>query len=298
MTEQVATVKDELIPNAVVSGAIDNEAEVNDAFSQGFSGNQGQTETPDDDKPTEPIAEVEAQIVETPPELVQLTRAEYDKLMSAAASINDLTSRTTKGIDTAFGKIGSLEQRLTDMASSSTVDVTDEDFVELITEYPELAPFAITGIKRIVGKMKGNGGAELSADKVKELMQEQMATITDEVNDTINRNQVIKALTKKHKDWQQIDADPAFAQFLTTMPTDDQVRYQEANINYDEDVLIEVMDRYKAEVAKATAPPPATVKVTQARTRIEAATQPKGDRGNTEVTDSEEEAFRQGFKTG
>lgn len=289
MTE--ATVRDEAILGA------DDSAEVNDAFSQGFNGNQEQTETPSQDAPIEP-AQVAETIVEAPPETVQLTRAEYDRLMTAAASINELTARTSKGIDTAFGKIGSLEQRLSDIASSSAVDVTDEDFIELITEYPDLVPHAITGLKRIVGKMRGSGNAELSADKVKELILEQMPKLTDEVNETINRNQVIKALARKHKDWQQIDADPAFAQFLTTLPTDAQAKYQEANINYDEDVLIDVMDRFKADKVAKTTAAQAPVKVTPARTRIEAAIQPKGDRGNTETTDSEDEAFRQGFKTG
>lgn len=232
----------------------------------------------------------ETPTTETPPEYVQVTRADFERLTASA----EKTERLEQQMSKAFGTIGNMQQLLEKVRSETPagapVEITDEDIAEMQEDFPELAAYTRKTLERVFGKLKLRGTGEapaLDQDAVTRVVRE--ARLRDEMD----------ALEEAHPGWRDVvgrsdDAENPFRRWLAQQPKDYQDRI---NTTQSATVTARAIDRFKAATAKkpATAAAPTDVR----RERIQSAVQPRGS-GSAPVAKprTDEDAFDEGFQTG
>lgn len=294
------------------------EHEEHDAdFDAGFSGSPSPAPTETPEPAPQPTENQDPQPEPTPeaepaPEYAQITKTEFEDLRNKAAKLDALE----QGQNKVFGKIGGLERILTQLqqqtATGQVVEVSESDFEELAKEFPEMASLQLKGLNRVLGKLKGTGGAvPLDNEKVSELVREHIAPVTEnirrEVEKTFEQKLETRLLSRSHPDWRDVIGLPAkpgdappdtpYRQWLAKQTQEYQ---QQIGNAWDADVISESIDKFRADqkaeqaAAKEAA---ATAKAKQSTRRevLAAATTPKGSGGTASGPTGEDE-FDAGFK--
>ena len=104
----------------------------------------------------------------------------------------------------------------------------------------------------------------------------------------------LRLLSKDHPDWKQIDADPAFAQWVAAQPDEFKQTLAQASQSYDSAVVSNAMTMFK-QSRKAAPAPRRTDPATAWKSRTEAAVTPRGT-GGTAAGDSTD-PFLSGFNS-
>lgn len=216
--------------------------------------------------------EEKAEVEPSPPEFVQVTKADFDKLMAAAARIDEINATTEKQRDQVFGKLGGIERTLQQLQQSQPV--SDEDMAQLREAYPDLADLSLF--------QKLRAGADVSG------MQERVEAAVAEANERTRRAFETRLLTRDHPDWKQVVGvpekagdpipDTEYRRWLSAQPED--YRNQVGSV-WDADVVGESIRRFK-EQAKAAAKADGERRARDAaaeqrRSRLAAAVPAKGD---------------------
>lgn len=250
------------------------------------------------------------------PEYVQLTKADFARLIGSANETDKLKQQMSQ----VFGTTGNLQQIVKRLQAETPagfpVEMTLEDFPELSQDFGELAGQTVAGFNRFLKRLKVKGTAE--PEEVKPATQ----------TPTVDRESIIKelkqerikleieALNDLHPDWRVIvgqnivdgkvvlgddgnavlDPNSEFRKWLATQPEN----YQ-ATINSTSSASItsRAIDKFKA--AKAAAKPfaqPAPKPKDAARTdRIRENVQPRGTGGAAPgpTTKSAQDHFDEGY---
>lgn len=303
-------------------------------FDAGFAGTP--TETPE--KPaassderaqaqeptaaTENQAQTDAQPTETPaaPKYVQITETEFNSLKA-------LPQR----LDQAFGKIGGVERIMQSLQtqqsrhpSGEPLKLSEADFAELKTEFPELADLHIKGMQRVLERISMPGADPQAIERV---VGERTAAVRTEMIDS--HLDAIFATSEKPEgsDWRKEVSGPQYLRFMESQPG---WRPEYANKEYRDSLLAdpdsELSIFIKANPTSAVAladsqslrdaatlmrkfktfrdtPPPTQAQPTQAAApnvksrAIAAAVPPKGNQAVTRQPTADDE-FESGFKTG
>ena len=218
------------------------------------------TETPaaqqDDGKPA---ATTQEEPAEPAPEYVQLTKAERDELFA-------LREQATKQFGTAFGKIGGIERRLQELNSGPQVEISQEDIDALKDDFPPLAA-ALEKVRNL----RGLPGGSVDPDAVASIVEQRVSAVQQRLE--------LRLLAKDHPDYEQIDADPAFAAWVQTQPDEFKQRLAKASGEYDSSVVSDAMTKFK-QSRKAAPATPAPDLAAARRSRIAANVTPRGAGGN------------------
>ena len=230
------------------------------AFAAGFDDDTTATptETPAEQQDTDTQQEASAATAEpAAPEYVQLTKAERDELMG-------LRDQAQRQFGTAFGKIGGIERTLQQLNSGAQVEISQEDIDALKDDFPPLAA-ALEKVRNL--RALPGGGVD----------QEQIASLVAEKVSAVEQKFELRLLSKDHPDWKQIDADPAFAQWVAAQPDEFKQTLAHASQSYDSAVVSNAMTMFKQ--SRRTAPAPAADPASARRSRMSAAVTPRGTSG-------------------
>lgn len=270
------------------------EAETDADFQAGFSG--GATETPAPAVPVpeavpQPEATPVAEETPAPQEFVQLTKADHERLMTAAQKLDELTGTVTQQFKTAFGHVGALKQMVHKLQGETPqgqpVALDEADFAELKEQYPEIAELSLKGLNKVFEKFKGTAnGAELS-EKISSGLRGDFAKV---------------ALEVAFPDWEEDVKKPEFSAWVQTQPEDVKAL---ARSDKESDAA-KMLRRYYRSVetpapaavpaapTPTPAPTPAPAGPTLRQRQLAAAVPLKGE-GGTPPAPTEEDDFEAGF---
>lgn len=194
-----------------------NDHTDSDDFDAGFN-NVAAVPTPTPaDEPTalEPVVTPAAEGAEsTPavaaePEYVQITKQEWNDVLSRATAIDEIKAESKKQHDTAFGKIGGLQQTLDRLQSQTQagkpVEITEEDVADLAAEYPDLGALHLKVLQKVAAKMRGTGAA-FDSNQMNDLVSQRVTAALE----ADRQQRAIEALTEAHEDWQTVQGTPEF----------------------------------------------------------------------------------------
>jgi hypothetical protein len=162
-----------------------------EAFAQAFD---EPTERPEPEQ-----AQPEQQPEAPPPEYVQITRDVYERISQAAERLPVLEQQFAKRIDTAFGKIGVIEQR----GAQSGGVLTDDDIAPFKDDFPEL--------HAALSKVRAPANFDALLEERTKPYAERLDAATQELRE-LQQFQVATV----HPDWQEFTAGEKFQTWLAT----------------------------------------------------------------------------------
>ena len=260
-------------------------------FDAGFAGTETETPPPksEADESTTANPEPTPEPVATPaPEIVNLTREQFERLNTAADKLSELEATVRKQFDTAFGGMGALKQMVqklqTETPAGQPLELSDEDFKELREEYPELADHTVAGLRKIFGRFKGTGSA-FDAEAFDKKVEERVSAAVSEA-----RRETLEVM---FPDWEQEVRTESFGSWLNGQPEDVKALAASNKVT-DAARMLRLYEKAKV------APPPARTQTPApnrafARTTA-AAVPPRGDGGHPPGP-SEDDDFEAGFNS-
>lgn len=235
--------------------------------------------------PAEPAAE---------PVYAKITQADYDKLLATANEVGTLKTEHKRLLDSAFGKIGGMQDLFNQLKASAApgtaVTVSEEDFADLAAEYPELAKLQVKGMNALLSKMKATGPGEQATPAPVAAPAINPEQVIQQAEQRIEQKLELKRFARKHPDWQAVVNGQEFKDWITKQPADVQKGYQES---WDSDVTIPILDGFKAS-QKATANSAPAVSTRQQR--LSSAVPPRGTGGHAPKP-TEDDDFLAGFNS-
>ncbi|MGH9428395.1 MAG: hypothetical protein ACRD2L_19080, partial [Terriglobia bacterium] len=221
------------------------------------------------------------------PKLAQITEPQFLDLVKKANSVTELNAALQRVRDESAGRIGSLQELVKKLQEATpsgvSVDVADSDFSELMTEIPDIAPKLITGLKRVLGKIKGTGPVVPSVT-VAEIDARVETIATKRIAETLvarDQKRAMDDVTKQHKDWQteigSVNSKTEFRQWMETQPH----AYAETFYSsWEPDVVAEALTKFhdfkKAKSALVVESKPVVPAPSAKEQRLKEAVPPKG----------------------
>lgn len=253
-------------------------------FAAGINGTATETPPEPESKPDET----------PPPEYAQVTKGDWEALQARAAKIDEIAAAQGQVRDTAFGRLGSLEQALKELRTAAAGQpVADEDLAQLAAEYPDLAKLSI--FKKL---RTGNAAPGLDEAQIAPLVDQRVSKASEEVHRQIERTFEMRLLQRDHPDWRAVvgvtddgkAVDSPYRTWLAAQPAEYQ---QKVGSAWNADIVGESIGKFKnhakTEAARAAA--------AAARTgRIAAAVPAKGD-GNAPQA-AGKSPFQEGLASG
>lgn len=218
-----------------------------------------------------------------PPEFVQITRAEWDRMQNQQA---ELVAELGRVRDQTTGQIGGLQRVLTQAQAEAVV--TGDDFAALrAIGLDEIADAMATDLGGVLKKTPrvvhaDGGGAAVDPDAVARRVMFDIG---------------LKGLRRAHPDFEQVRDSAEFQAFLAAKP---EAYRDEFNTTLDADVASDAFSEFKAARKKATpaASAAAASATSMRRSRFAAAETPRGSPAQPQRAQTEIEAFNEGFATG
>jgi FtsZ-binding cell division protein ZapB len=196
----------------------------------GFDADEVATKPLPTERPEEQAAEVAAEaVVEQAIEYAQLTKAEYEELKA-------LKQAQERSFGTAFGKIGGIERTLQQLQAGAKVDISQEDIDSLKDDFPPIA----AALEKIRG-MRALPAGVADPAQIEQIVQQRIAPALTAVEHKFE----LRMLAKEHPDYKNVDADPAFAKWVSTQPQPWREELVTASENYDSEVVGAAMHKFK-----------------------------------------------------
>jgi hypothetical protein len=237
------------------------------AFAAGFDDTTATpTETPAEQQDEDTLHDEGTTATAEPaaPEYAQLTKAQLDDLLAIKAM-------QEKQFGTAFGKIGGIERTLQQLNSGAQVDISQEDIDALKDDFPPLAA-ALEKVR----SLRALPGGRLDQDELDELLGQRLSQREEERQEREQRRE-LRRLRRAHPDWKQIDADPAFAEWVKAQSDEFKEDLADASATYDASMVSEAMTLFKQSRKAA----PTADRATAWKSRAAAAVTPRGSGGAT-----------------
>lgn len=253
----------------------------------------------DNVKQNEQTAELETKEPE-----FKISKADYEALLAKAAAVDELRAEQKQIKDTAFGRIGGLQQIINELQSSTKrgqkVQVTTDHFKELVDEgYEDLAGWTAQAFNRILSELdvSGTGGNEtnpVSQDEIKRIFEQRFTPERESLKAELRAEMAAETLSDLHEDWRDVVKSDTFQSWAKENKVNDlKDRY---GVPFAESIdakfVAKQIGAYKENLAKLQA---AKQKQAARQNRIESAVQPKGSGGLSQAQ-SDEDDFYVGFK--
>jgi len=253
-------------------------------FAAGINGTATETPPPEESKPDET----------PPPEYVQVTKGDWEALQARAAKIDEIAAAQGQMRDTAFGRLGSLEQALRELRTSAAGQpVADEDLAQLAAEYPDLAELSI--FKKL---RTGNAAPGLDEAQIAPLVDQRVSKAREEITAESERKFEMRLLQRDHPDWRATvgisddgkAVETPYREWLRAQPAEYQ---QKVGSAWNADIVGESITKFKNH-AKTEAARKAAAEARQGR--IAAAVPAKGDGSAPQATGKS--PFQEGLASG
>lgn len=268
-------------------------------FEAGFTG--APTETPENNEAAAPEQQQQPSNQEQEqaqePKYRQITEDEFTKLSSAAAAVEEMRATLGKQVDTAFGKIGGLERVLKQFQDQTpagqSVEITEEDLVDLKDEFPELVGPNLKMLQRVAGKMRGTGSVQFDEGKLNQAVTPMLEKAGTDFVARAKLEIAEETLNETHPGWEQIVGTPPepgklpdneYHKWLATQPEDYRTRVLNSYSPVVIGKSIDKFNEYQASLKKAA----------ERRDRFDQAVTPKGDGGHEPPADGDD-AFNAGY---
>lgn len=274
-----------LVENAA-EGEVEGVAEAegpDEDFDAGFEGGTEPTPTPEPDT-EEPAPVIEAPVAAEPvpeaPKFAQITEAQLREILDGKAESKRL-------LDTAFGQLGGMKQRIEQMQAATPagapVVLTLDDFAEMREDYPDFTEKQLPVLNRMLAKLKGTGPT-MDPAVIERMVSERVASESAAVTERI----VNSALSVSFPGWQKEVKTDQFKQWTTAQPADVQALIRSSDVG-DAALMLKMYEAHKSKPVPT--PPP---KNSTRQQVINAAVAPKGTGGHAPAP-SEDDEFNAGF---
>jgi hypothetical protein len=246
-----------------------------------------------------------AVVAADPPKMREISEDEYALLMKAPDQIATMREEFSRKLDSAFGKIGSTEQLLKTIQSSTPrgqiPKLTKEDLGKMNENYEYMSEDLLDVLNNMLGKLEGtaSGAATVDPSLVSSLVNENLnkvlPDIRKQVREEIARETEEKAVLKKHKDAKQLFGTPEVTAFLATLPEDEQRVLNDPVSGWEAENVIAFLDKFKAAKNPPKAPPSNVTDIAR-KTALKAIVNPTGS-GGTPQKKGEEDEFAAGYQS-
>ncbi len=222
------------------------------------------------------------------PKFAKITEEQLARLVAKADEVDGLKTEHKRLLDSAFGKIGGMQQIIDQLKANTAAGMQIELTAEMKEAYPELSELLSKG------KIKGTGteAAVAAADPahVQQLVEQGMAKARQEIEQASE----LKRLSRKHSDWKTVVSSPEYQAWLKMQP----VKVQEdAATSWDSEVTIPIIGAFKESRKPAPAKEPVKADATSTRQqRLDAAVNPRGTGGHSSGP-TEDDDFHAGFNS-
>lgn len=295
--------------------ALEAEALAEKEFESGYTGAEAPVVEKTAEEITEEAAAAEMKAAEDAKALEAAKAAELtppltdsekqlQDLIAKVGTIDDVKVLVEKIRGDAFGKIGGLERTIKALQDTTPVGqpivATPEDFAELMTDLPDVAPKLLTGLTRVLSKFKGT--AQAAAAESPEQFEERVNKAADArvAQRLLERDQrdAMKEVSKKHSDWNTVigpeNSQTEFRQWLKTQPHEFATTFLKS---WDPEVVVDGLNKFKEFKTPKPAPKPAATK-----TRTQLLSEAVPARGGVSAPSkprqkTPEEEFEEGFKS-
>ena len=288
-----------------------------DEFASGFAGQDiiASTTTPtDDDDASDLVGETlpvvtkpavaDGEVVPAPgvpaeePKMHPLTESDYANLMNAVKSIEDFKGEATKKFDTAFGKIGGMDQLVRQTIANTprgkVPKVSAEDFGENATEYPRMTENLVEGLNKMFSKFEGTGTAEIDPAFIESKVKEGVAAALPLLKQQLEQDRQTALVTEAHPDREEVFKHPDFQAWVNAQPDAERKLLNET---WDAKVLVSAISKYKN--SKKPAQPAAKTAPSKPNIRSEAlrsAVNPRSENASPNPA-AKEDDFEAGFNS-
>jgi hypothetical protein len=274
-----------------------------EAFSEGFAGVEGKTETkPPANGKAIPARDAVRAEAEPPPETIQITAKEWAEVRAAAAKTASYDHQLSK----AWGTIGKLQERVNGFQTQQVqdkppaarkVELSPAAFAEMQKDFPELAQQVRAAMEAALSGHVGNGANDADTAKLESMLA------------TYTARREIEALEDAYPEWRKIvgavdvtreqpDPENAFRKWLAGKD----LAYQN-RINGSESAAVigRAIRLFQRETATTATPAKTngangTAQSNARADRIRAAVQPRGDNAGAASGRSEDDEFTAGFQ--
>lgn len=253
------------------------------------------------DEPTtqpEQVAEAkEEEPVIEPPKLASITEEQFNDLVRRAEMVDEMKSEHKRLLDTAFGKIGGMQQLIEKLQNQTpqgqNVEITEDDMKDISEEYPDLGGKLMQTLQKVLSKTKGTAPAQeekpepaaFDPSQVESIVQQRL----NEEVEKLNVKMELRDLTRAHPDWQTVRETKDFAAWRDALP---QSARDEFNSSMDAGYVSSKLTEFKTWMAKKQSAQKETAK---RQDRLRDAVQPKGTGGHQ--ASQTEDHFLAGFNS-
>jgi hypothetical protein len=257
---------------------------LDDDFNAGFLNEAEPTPTPVTETQDEPVSKTAPEPQAT--KYAQITEDQYQDLLSKASQVEQTKAEHKRLLDTAFGQLGGLKQRIEQMQNATPagepIVVTNEDFAEVLADFPEFGEAQIKGLNRALSKIKGTGSAGLDSSVIHDMVEQRVANQAE----VIRKEIIDSTLEASYPDWKEDIRSAKFKSWFDAQTPEVQ-RLAESNSVGQASRMLRMY-----ESAKNT-PTPVSKPSTRQK-QIEAAVTPRGVGGHA-AGPSEDDDFMAGF---
>jgi hypothetical protein len=160
----------------------------------------------------------------------RLSDEELQAVLDKAKLVDDLNERLRKTHDSAFGRIGSIENTIKELRESKPTQAPiDASLFKNLREYLGEDAELVEALAQDLSAMQlgipltPNFDLDLRFEQEKAAIQEQQQAFQD--NQTALRQEFeMKLLTMQHPDWREINTSPEFAEWQGTLKPEDRQR--------------------------------------------------------------------------
>lgn len=226
------------------------------------------------------------------PKMTQVSEEEYRRLLDGVAKIEGIETALEQRFNTAFGKIGSIEDVVKQLKSSAPaggkIELSEEVVADLAEEFPEMAKLQFKTLQKLVDTLNASSPAQSNAAQPSPVVDE--AAIERRVRRAI-AEETLNEFDEKWKetiglpDDKGVIPDTQFRQWLKKQPAEYQTR---VSSTYSASVLTDALAKFKATQLKAQG----------RREVLDAAVEVTGSGGQApNAGKSDDDEFDAGFKS-
>lgn len=254
-----------------------SEQDFNAEFSAGFDSPEAGQEAPTEVVVDTPEVAEAAEEAVAAPEVVSLTKDEWDATQARLQEFEKFREQTTRQVDGLAGKYGEVNRTLQSMPKGSALK--PDSFAKLKAEFPEIGEMLESSLSTITAPAAPAVDMDEIGRRVQEMQEQREARLRLELRQ--------ESLSDAHEDWREVVTSTDFEAWTAKQPKDYADKVIKSN---SPKVVADAITAFKA--SKVV---PARVSNTNSKARLEAAITPQGSPSRGAPSKTEVDYLKEGF---
>ena len=240
-------------------------------------------------------------VVPATPKMREISEEEYARMMAAPA---ELREEFTRKLDSVFGRIGSTEQLLKSIQSTTprgeVPKLTKEDMGKFGENYEYMSDDLLDTLNTVLGKLHGTAPSAPAMDPdaisslVSETLQRELPNVRAQVRTEVTRELGKKAVLDKHPDADNLFATKEVIDFMATLPAERQQILNDPVTGWEPKNVIAFLDDFKKATKPAPQPQPSNVTSIARKAALKAIVNPNSAAGAPRAQ-TEDDEFAAGY---